>query len=152
MKSLHQLMPICAVVLCTQLVASAAAEAATSNTHAAMTQTAPLTRIAPAATIKQVGTLSSASSSSSTTNLTATVPRTTVARESNPQMANQYCVAHWQDSTCRGVVALHDEALKMQQKDGGKLTPQHLKELQSKLDAVMADVQSKLDAERQPSG
>jgi hypothetical protein len=75
-----------------------------------------------------------------------------LVRENNPQIAGKYCIAHWQDSACRGVVALHDEALKMQQKDGGKLTPEHLKELQSKLDAVLADAQSKLDAERPPSG
>jgi hypothetical protein len=73
-------------------------------------------------------------------------------REDNPQMAGQFCIAHWQDSACRGVLALHDEALKLQQKDGGKLSPEHREQLQSKLDAVLADVQSKLDAERQPSG
>jgi hypothetical protein len=149
MKSPHHLIPICTVALCTLLMAAAAA-AANSNTHAVMTQTATMTRIAPGATIKQVSTLNTASSFSSTTSRTP--PRMTDMRENNPQMASQFCIAHWQDSTCRGVVALHDQAVKMQRNDGGKLTPEHLQELQSKLDAVMADVQSKLDAERQPSG
>jgi hypothetical protein len=145
MKSLHHLIPICAVALCTLLMASAAAAAsatATSTMHTGMTQTTTFKTTAPVTTIKR-STLATASS---------TIPHMGVVRENNPQMANQFCIAHWRDSTCRGVLALHDEALKMRQKDGGKLSPEHLKELQSKLDAVLADVQSKLDGARPPSG
>ena len=148
MKSLHHLIPICAVALCTLLMATAAAAAGT--THTSMNQTATMTAIAPGATVKRVSTLSTASSVTSSSS--RTVPRMGLVRENNPQIAGKYSIAHWQDSACRGGVALHDEALKMQQKDGGKLTPEHLKELQSKLDAVLADAQSKLDAERPPSG
>jgi hypothetical protein len=143
MKSLHHLIPICAVALCTLLMASAAA--AHESAHAAMSQTATVTRIAPGASVRQVGAISTASTSN-------TAPHMGAVREDNPQMAGKFCIAHWQDSACRGVVALHDEALKLQQMDGGKLSPEHRQELQSKLDAVLADVQSKLDAERQPSG
>jgi len=152
MKSLHHLIPICALALCTLLMASAAA--AHENAHAAMSQTATVTRIAPGATVRQVGAISTASTtaSSAASSTANTAPHMGAVREDNPQMAGRFCIAHWQDSACRGVLALHDEALKLQQKDGGKLTPEHLQQLQSKLDGVLADVQSKLDAERQPSG
>jgi selenophosphate synthase len=142
MKSLHHLIPICAVALCTLLMASAAA--AFESAHTAMSHAVSVTRIAPGATVRQVGAIGTASSK--------TAPHMGTLHEDDPQMAGQFCIAHWQDSTCRGVLALHDEALKLQQKDGGKLSPEHREQLQSKLDAVLADVQSKLDAERQPSG
>lgn len=143
MKSLHHLIPICTIALCALFMASAAA--AHQSAHTGMTQTVTMTRIAPTATVKQVGA-SGASSASHT------APPMGTIRENDNQIAGQYCIAHWQDSACRGVLALHDEALKLQQKDGGKLSPEHLQELQSKLDAVLADVQSKLDAAQPPSG
>jgi|HubBroStandDraft_1064217.scaffolds.fasta_scaffold03574_7 hypothetical protein len=147
MKSLHHLIPICAVALCTLLMATAAAA---GTTHASTIPTATTKTIAPATTTRQVSTLGAASSASSSP--TRTVPRMDLVRENDNQIAGKFCIAHWQDSSCRGVAALHDEALKMQQNDGGKLTPEHLKQLQTKLDAVLADVQSKLDAARPPSG
>jgi hypothetical protein len=152
MKSLHHLIPICAVALCALLMASAAA--AYESAHTAMSQTATVTRIAPGAIVRQVGAISTASSSASSaaTSSSNTAPHMSAVHEDNPQRAGQFCIAHWQDSACRGVLTLHDEALKLQQKDGGKLSPEHREQLQSKLDAVLADVQSKLDAERQPSG
>lgn len=151
MKSLHHLIPICTIALCALFMASAAA--AYQSAHTSMAQTATMTRIAPGATVKQVSTVSGVSTTSKISTPTGrTVAPIGIIRENDNQVAGQYCIAHWQDSFCRGVLALHDEALKLQQKDGGKLTPEHRQELQDKLDAVLADVQSKLDAERPPSG
>jgi hypothetical protein len=147
-KSLHHLIPICTIALCALFMASAAA--AYGNTHTTIAPGATVKQVSSVSTVGKVSTVSTSSKISPSTGRNA--PPMGTIRENDNQVAGQYCIAHWQDSFCRGVLALHDEALKLQQKDGGKLTPEHRQELQDKLDAVLADVQSKLDAERPPSG